>query len=337
MSGSLTPITQASLAAATARTALRPASQSEQVKKTTAIAKKANTCFECDKPASQLCGRCRKIFFCSKKCQRKSWKTHKLACIYIIGFKDVIKNMESPKIDPIVTHLDLSNRERVSEEMLEHVAKYYPNLQALDLSNSIVEGQLAPLTRIKHLWNLRLAFDFQGTRNPLEGKNWIFLPLIRNLTRLNLDGSKLFNDQSFNQENLIALLTCTKIQDLSLRRCWWMHMWATQLFSEKDKEDRVELPNLRAIAIDFRFNEDVEPTGYEFFPHHDKLQYLLGEVIDYYEMEDIRGVEKFNEVRKPAQFLHGESRTLDFFDSIIPGRNIGEHSIKEKPRPVRPF
>ena len=37
-------------------------------------------CPVCSKNADNRCTACRKIFYCSRECQKKDWKTHKLEC-----------------------------------------------------------------------------------------------------------------------------------------------------------------------------------------------------------------------------------------------------------------
>jgi hypothetical protein len=44
------------------------------------IAPASHLCGDCNKPASQACGRCRQIFYCSVTCQKNNWASHKPSC-----------------------------------------------------------------------------------------------------------------------------------------------------------------------------------------------------------------------------------------------------------------
>lgn len=48
-----------------------------------------NTCAKCGKPATEKCGDCKKIFYCSKECQSTDWKKHKHQCNPILKDADV--------------------------------------------------------------------------------------------------------------------------------------------------------------------------------------------------------------------------------------------------------
>ena len=37
-------------------------------------------CNCCSKETTKACGKCRKVFYCSKECQNKEWKFHKDIC-----------------------------------------------------------------------------------------------------------------------------------------------------------------------------------------------------------------------------------------------------------------
>ncbi|KAB7504647.1 Protein msta, isoform A [Armadillidium nasatum] len=39
-----------------------------------------NPCANCGKPAKQFCSSCKSVFYCSKDCQKKGWKSHKPHC-----------------------------------------------------------------------------------------------------------------------------------------------------------------------------------------------------------------------------------------------------------------
>ena len=65
----------------------------------TGIKRKSSRCFEClrfeDDEVEVIflkkCGGCKIVSFCSEECQRKSWATHKKACIYV---KNLYKDMK---------------------------------------------------------------------------------------------------------------------------------------------------------------------------------------------------------------------------------------------------
>ena len=41
-------------------------------------------CKVCKKKATKQCSKCRKVYYCSKKCQKKDWKQHKKNLMYIL-------------------------------------------------------------------------------------------------------------------------------------------------------------------------------------------------------------------------------------------------------------
>lgn len=44
------------------------------------ISESGNPCASCGKPAKQFCSSCKSVFYCSKDCQKKGWKSHKPNC-----------------------------------------------------------------------------------------------------------------------------------------------------------------------------------------------------------------------------------------------------------------
>lgn len=50
-------------------------------------------CEVCKQPATQKCGGCRTVFYCSKDHQKQGWKKHKFSCkpFKVIKIKDYSK------------------------------------------------------------------------------------------------------------------------------------------------------------------------------------------------------------------------------------------------------
>jgi hypothetical protein len=44
------------------------------------VTSQAQSCYVCQKPAKNLCSKCKKIYYCSRDCQAKDWQKHKLIC-----------------------------------------------------------------------------------------------------------------------------------------------------------------------------------------------------------------------------------------------------------------
>ena len=40
----------------------------------------AKVCNKCGNPGTLRCSKCKKVYYCSKECQKSDWKTHKLSC-----------------------------------------------------------------------------------------------------------------------------------------------------------------------------------------------------------------------------------------------------------------
>lgn len=53
----------------------------------------AGNCDKCKKPASNKCGQCNTIFYCSANCQKLAWPAHKSLCLMIkqYGCEGVLK------------------------------------------------------------------------------------------------------------------------------------------------------------------------------------------------------------------------------------------------------
>ena len=45
-------------------------------------------CIVCPKPGKKLCQGCKNINYCSRECQKRDWKTHKLLCKTFPDFAD---------------------------------------------------------------------------------------------------------------------------------------------------------------------------------------------------------------------------------------------------------
>ena len=53
----------------------------EEAKKLIAKAtRKVGKCAQCNRPGDQRCGKCKKVHYCSKECQKAHWATHKQTC-----------------------------------------------------------------------------------------------------------------------------------------------------------------------------------------------------------------------------------------------------------------
>ena len=55
----------------------------------------SNECLQCKSNENlKLCGSCKKAYFCSVECQKKSWKNHKLVCKNINNYNQNINIFE---------------------------------------------------------------------------------------------------------------------------------------------------------------------------------------------------------------------------------------------------
>jgi hypothetical protein len=88
-------------------------------------------CFQCQKSTEKLsyCGKCRAVAYCSKECQKASWKTHKLACPILTSFKPILGDNEV-------------------------VCEFYEN------------GQFTPLTQAEFFAKTGITFIFSNRASP---------------------------------------------------------------------------------------------------------------------------------------------------------------------------
>ncbi|GMH84731.1 hypothetical protein TrVE_jg5251 [Triparma verrucosa] len=64
----------------------------------------ANNCEVCNKVASKSCSQCRRVFYCSVKCQKKDWKKHRLKCSSKETSDEVGNGLPPPSPKPSVTN-----------------------------------------------------------------------------------------------------------------------------------------------------------------------------------------------------------------------------------------
>ncbi len=50
-------------------------------------------CILCDKPAINLCSKCKTISYCTRECQKSDWPRHKLECQELLFGKDIFQQI----------------------------------------------------------------------------------------------------------------------------------------------------------------------------------------------------------------------------------------------------
>ena len=72
-------------------------------------------CAQCGKLANSRCSRCKSEWYCSKECQIKRWKEHKVVCKTLAEmFKDNEKDLSKKKIE--FNHIKVSG-DQISQEV----------------------------------------------------------------------------------------------------------------------------------------------------------------------------------------------------------------------------
>eukprot|EP01029_Cantina_marsupialis_P025687 TRINITY_DN68090_c0_g1_i1.p1 TRINITY_DN68090_c0_g1~~TRINITY_DN68090_c0_g1_i1.p1 ORF type:complete len:281 (-),score=99.54 TRINITY_DN68090_c0_g1_i1:10-780(-) len=106
-------------------------------------------CYSCLKPHSKLrCSRCRRVFFCDKNCQKKSWKRHSKSCIPPTPTEIIALKMAAlPKMPEGLTEEDKKkwNSERL--EKYVELEEEYDNLVEEHKKNKTLaaeESKLVP-------------------------------------------------------------------------------------------------------------------------------------------------------------------------------------------------
>ena len=63
-----------------------------------------NKCDKCKKPATDKCGQCSFVSYCSRECQKIAWPDHKSICLEIktYGFEGVLKRKRDSVIDSAI-------------------------------------------------------------------------------------------------------------------------------------------------------------------------------------------------------------------------------------------
>jgi hypothetical protein len=60
---------------------MKPSSTSSDGEKSRIEEVKELVCAQCNKEASKKCGKCKKVWYCSRECQTSHWKLHKSVCL----------------------------------------------------------------------------------------------------------------------------------------------------------------------------------------------------------------------------------------------------------------
>lgn len=244
----------------------------------------------------KICGGCRKVRYCGKKCQKKDLKTHKKVCDYFLNKKE-IKSERKICAEKAITP---ACRAKGSNKDLREINSFGPG--DVQITDALIPAIVKNYPKLSHIK------DWSGTQVTDNGLSLLSqLPLVHlNLADFyNITDKGLYPLRKLQLEHL-DLLECGKLTDVSL-------------FFIKDMPLRhlnLQCTNINGEGFEHLIRAPIEHLVLTFcYQLKDENFFYLGKM-SHLRYLDLQGCKMSLDALKKLKELPLEFLSLDFCDNL---------------------